>query len=276
MGTLIHQLQADYERFVDATASRRTGRLYSISMNRFFDYFPEKTDPRDFAPMDIDDYRAYARKRGLSAVVVNYDVQIIRAFFNWCIRQDAMSYNPAANTRKLKTKEPVRTSLSEEAQRQVYAACLDDRERLLVGLALTTGLRPVTLVQLEKSEFDLERKVLSIPPEKMKTSRGIELPIMQTEIELVRALPKGNLWGAWAKTSIAISRRFSLVLSRAGLGRQGLRTARRTVATTLLRNGVDVRIVRDLLGHTNIATTNKYLTPATNDEILSALEIMPR
>lgn len=273
--TLLHNLQADFERYIDATATSATGRRYSQSLERVFQHFPEKGDPKEFSPTDIDDYKAYARKRGLSATTVNYDVQIVRAFFNWCIRQSAMTYNPAI-TRKLKQKEPVRTSLSEEAQRQVYGCCLDDRERLLVGLALTTGLRVTTLVQLEKSEFDLDTGIVNIPPEKLKNGRGLSLPLAATELELVRALPEGNLWGSWAKTPIALSRRFTLILRRAGIGLNGLRTARRTVATTLLRNGVDVRLVRDLLGHSSIATTNKYATPATSEELSAAIGVLPR
>lgn len=274
--SLLHNLQADFERYVAATASRATVIAYANALTRFFDYFPTKIDPKEFAPMDVDDYKAYARKRGLSASTVNYDIQIARAFFNWCIRQDAMTYNPAAKCRRLKQKEPVRTSLSEESQRKVYQACLDDRERLLVGLALTTGLRVSSLVQLEKSEFDLDARIMNIPPEKLKNGKGLSLPIAATEVELIRALPEGNLWGSWAKTPVALSRRFTLILRRAGIGLNGLRTARRTVATTLLRNGVDVRLVRDLLGHSSIAITNKYATPATNEELTTAIGVLPR
>lgn len=272
---MLSKLQAQYERFVDATASRETSKRYTKSLNSFFDRYPEKTDPREFSKSDVEDFKAYRRKSGVSATTVNYDIQIVRAFWNWMIDLDAATYNPAT-VKRLKQQEPVRASLAESAQVEVYGACLNANERLLVGLALTTGLRCKTLVQLERSEFDLERGMLYVPPEKIKNRKALELPIMATEIALVRELPEGRLWGDFARTTDALSRRFTLILKRVGIGLRGLRTARRTVATTLLRNGVDVRLVRDILGHANISTTNKYATPATNVEIAAVIGALPR
>lgn len=275
MITMLSKLQAQYERYVDATASVETGKRYSKSLNTFFAYFPEKADPREFSKADVEDFKAYRRKKGVSATTVNYDIQIVRAFWNWMIDMDAVTFNPA-KVKRLKQKDPVRHSLAESAQVDVYAACLNANERLLVGLALTTGLRCKTLIQLERRDFDLERSMLVIPPEKLKNGRSLELPIMAPERVLIRELPEGRLWGDWAKTTDALSRRFTLILKRVGITLRGLRTARRTVATTLLRNGVDVRLVRDILGHANISTTNKYATPATNVEIASAMGVLPR
>lgn len=273
---MLDKLQAQYERFVSATASPLTRDRYAKSLDAFFDYFPEKTVPGDFSRSDVQDFRAYRRKAGASATTVNYDVQIVRAFWNWMIDMEAVTYNPATKVRRFKQQEPVRASLSEASQRDVYAACLNANERLLVGLALSTALRCKTLVELEKSEFDLEQGMLIVPPEKIKTGRALELPIQATEIELIRALPEGRLWGDWARTTDALSRRFTLILRRAGIALRGLRTARRTVATTLLRQGADVRLVANVLGHKNISTTSKYLTPATSSEISAAIGGLPR
>lgn len=272
---MITKLQAQFERYVYATASPLTGDRYAKSLNAFFGYFPEKREPGDFSKSDVEDFKAYRRKAGVSATTVNYDLQIVRAFWNWMINVDAATYNPAT-VRRLKQQDPVRASLSEVSQREVYAACLNANEHLLVGLALTTALRCKTLVELEKSDFDIERKMLIVPPEKIKTGRSLELPIMEPEIELVRELQEGNLWGDWARTTDALSRRFTLILKRTGNSLRGLRTARRTVATTLLRNGADIRLVANVLGHKNISTTSKYLTPATSSEISAAMGGLPR
>lgn len=272
---MLLKLQARYESYVSSTASPQTRDRYAKSLNAFFSYFPEKTDTREFSRSDIEDYKAYRRKAGVSATTVNYDVQIVRAFWNWMVDMEAATYNPASSVKRLKQQEPVRQSLTESSQIAVYGACLNANERLLVGLALSTGLRCKTLVELEKSEFDLERGMLVIPPEKMKAGRALELPLRADVIILVRELSEGRLWGNWALTTDALSRRFTLLMKRAGISLRGLRTARRTVATTLLRNGVDVRLVRDILGHKSISTTNKYATPATNAEISTAISNLP-
>lgn len=274
MITMISKLQAQYEQYINATASRETSKRYTKSLNAFFDYFPEKADPREFAKLDVEDFKAYRRKKGVSATTVNYDITVLKGFWNWMINMDAVTYNPVT-VKRLRQKEPLRLSLTEPEQRDVYAACLNASEKLLVALSLSTALRCQSMVELEKSNFDFERGMLSIPAEKMKSGRALELPLRADVIELVRALPEGRLWGPWAKNSDALSRRFTLILKRAGIGLRGLRTARRTVATTLLRNGADVRLVRDLLGHTDIKMTMKYLTPATSSELSAAIARMP-
>jgi site-specific recombinase XerD len=272
---MINKYQAGYERFVKLTASYETYVRYSKSLNTFFDYFPEKSEPSDWSRHDMDDFRNYRRKAGVSATTVNYDLQIVRAFFNWMIDMEMATYNPAAKVRRLKQTEPVRQSLTPDSQSELYAACLNDKERLLVGLALSTGLRGKTLTQLEKKEFNFEMGMLVVPPEKMKTDRAMELPIRASELALVAALPEGNLWGDWAKTTDALSRRWTLILKRIGSPLRGLRTARRSVATTLLRNGADIRLVADVLGHRKIETTMKYLTPATRSQVSAAIATLP-
>jgi integrase len=270
----MQSLQAQYERFVSATASPETSWRYSKSLDAFFGYFPEKKDPKDFSKMDVEDFKAYRRKAGVSATTVNYDLQIVRAFWNWLIQMEAAVYNPAT-VRRLKQTDPVRQSLSESSQSAMYDACLNDTERLLVALSLSTGLRGKTLAQLETCDFYPERNLLIVPPSKIKTGRSLELPVREDVMALVAKLPEGNIWGTKPVDSGVLSRKFTKILQRIGVPLKGIRTARRTIATTLLRNQVDVRLVANVLGHKNISTTSKYLTPATNQEISAAIGRLP-
>jgi site-specific recombinase XerD len=273
---LIKKYQGAYERYVANTTTIATAQRYSKALSAFFERFPEKTEPNEFARMDVEDFRAARRKSGTSARSVNYEVQCVNSFWNWMMNMELASYNPTNKVRRLREQDTARYSLSEEQQAQLYGATLSEMEACLVGLALTTGLRSTTLAQLERSDVDFDRGFLVIPPAKMKTQRALELPLRGDILELLREMPEGNLWGAWAKTERALSRRFSKVCQRAGIPLKGLRTARRTCATTLLRNGADVRIVRDWLGHRNISTTSKYCTPATSEEAKAALELLPK
>ena len=273
--TLIHRCQAAYEHFVRLTASPASSHRYSHCLDVFFDYFPDKTEPGHFSRSDVDKFRAYRRKKGVSARTVNYDIQIIKAFFNYLIREELATFNPAATVSKLREMEQPKYSLSDIDQEQLYAACLNENEKLLVGLSLTTGLRCKSLVELERKNFDFIRKVVIIPPEKMKSGRALELPIRDELLALIHKRDEGKIWGTWAPKDAALSRRFNLLLQRIGISLKGLRTARRSVATTMLRNGADIRLVRDMLGHTSITTTSKYLTQATTAELRDAMSTLP-
>jgi site-specific recombinase XerD len=62
------------------------------------------------------------------------------------------------------------------------------------------------------------------------------------------------------------------IAKRAGVADAELHSFRRTYATTLLRKGVDIRTVQMLLGHSDIESTMRYLTPATGDEVRSKID----
>lgn len=275
--TLIQKYRLQFEGYVANTTCRATASRYSRALEGFFQHFTDKAEPGDFSRLDILDYRTW-RRRSVSATSVNYEIQVVGRLWNWMIEHELAIYNPAGKIRKFKEVEVVKTSFGDGTQEKLYEVCLNDQERMLVGLALTTGLRENTLIQLEKSEFDFDRKIVVVPPEKTKTGRQIELPLRDEELALVKALAPetGNIWGDWGKSDRALSYRWNRICSRAGISERGLRLARRTVATTLLRHGLDVRSVQEWLGHKKITTTMKYLTPATQKESRAALDNLPK
>lgn len=273
--SLILKYRRQFESFVTHNSTQGTAQRYGRALETFFSYFPEKTEPGHWGKNDILDWRIW-RRRKVTASTVNYEIQVVRRMWNWLIQMEVTTYNPTNGVPRFREMEQPKTSLGEAAQEKLYDACLDDNESMLVGLALTTGLRANTMRQLEKRDFDLEQCVLVLEPEKMKTGKALMLQIRPEECELVKkASAEGTIWGEWAKTHRALEYRWNKICRRAGLDIRGLRSARRTTATTLLRNGLDVRSVQEWLGHKKLTTTMKYLTPANRVETRAALDKLP-
>jgi integrase/recombinase XerD len=277
--TDIHKFQAQYERYVALTTSQGTAIRYSKALENFFKRHREKNSPEDFTKLDIEDYKVYRLREGVSTRTVNYEVQVIKTFWTWMIRMDVAAYNPATSTRRLKEIEPRRESLSLEDQDKLYAtvcAIGSAHDRLLTSLVLSTGLRAETLIQLETSDVDLETRTLRIPAEKMKAGRNHEVPLRQDVIDLIVSLPEGRFFEGYAHNAKTLSYRFSRLLRRSGSRLRGLRTGRRSFATTLLRTGADIGMVQTLMGHRSVLTTSKYITPADSDAIKGAVNKLPR
>jgi len=278
-GTKIHYLQAKYENYINLTASKNTSIRYAKALTAFFSRFGDKKTPDEFTRLEIEDFRVVRRREGISPTSINYEVQIVRGFFNWLIRMDEAQFNPCSKIKRLKEVEAVRQSLSEADQRKLYETAASTGkilDLLLIGLALSTGLRAETMYQLETSDVDFENSALRIPAAKLKARRNHEIPIRETELEIIRTLPEGRFFKDYARSAASISYKFSRICQRASIPLRGLRTARRTFATTLLRTGADLRLVQDLLAHRNIQTTSRYLTPADVTQTREAVARLPQ
>lgn len=278
-GSPIYKCRAKFEHYVMLTASAPTSVRYSKALKDFFARFPDKRDASEFCRADIEDYKMMRTKDGLSAKSINYNLQILKAFFNYMIDSELAKWNPVSKVRRLKEVEPKKVSLTLEEQNKVYASVAVSgslHDKLLVGLALGTGLRAETLHKLELADVDYEGCALRIPAEKMKAARSHDVPIRETELALIRELSvKQYLFEGYANSPRMLSLRFNRILRRAGVSLRGLRLARRTFATTLVRAGVDLKTVQSLMAHQNIATTSLYLTPADEKVSREAISRLP-
>lgn len=273
--TELHKLQAQYENFVSLTVSVGSARQYCKCLSTFFDRFPDYTSPEEFTRRDIEDYRIWRLREKMSPVTINYEIAVIRAFWGWMMDMDRVTWNPASQVKRLKTKEPPKDSLSVAEQLSLQKGCFRWEDRALVALALTTGLRPNSMVQIEKSEIDFDDLRLSLPAEKMKAGRNHTVPLPAWVVKILEEAPDGRIFEGYARDAKGLTYRWNNICRRAGIKLLGLRTARRTFATTLLRSGADLRIVQDLLGHKNITTTSRYLTPADSETVRAAVEKLP-
>lgn len=275
----IRALQAKFENYTLLTTSRASATRYARALSAFFDKFQDKKSPDEFTRMDVEDFVLYRRKDGVTGRSINYELGIVRSFWNWMLRQDLVTYNPASTVRRQKEIEPERHSLTEAQQHELYStSTVTNRplDAVLVSLVLTTGLRAETLAQLEKADVDFETGTLRVPATKMKAGRNHEVPLRDDVLERLRGLPEGRVFEGYAKNAACLCYRFNKLLRRSGIGLRGLRLGRRSFATTLLRTGANLRMVQDLLGHKDISTTSRYLVTADTAQTREAIDRLPK
>jgi integrase/recombinase XerD len=282
----VKDMQAKFENAMRLTGSSNTSRRYAFALDNFFSRFPEKRRCEDFFRTDLEDYKLLRCKDKVSPRTVNFEVSVVRSFWNWMI--DAMGenqlFNPASRVKKLREPEQKRKALTESQVKALFAACQNERETLLVVLAVTTGMRRKEMASLEWDDIDLNTGLITLNADRTKTRKGRTLPLradannclLEVKVNLQpEEAPSHRVFDGWARDEDALSAKFKAICQRAGVAHIGLHNLRHTYATSILRNGADLRTVQALLGHTQLKTTAIYLEAQSAEAARKLLDCLP-
>jgi integrase/recombinase XerD len=230
---------------------------------------------------DIEDYKAARSqergpgraREGIQPRTVNFEVSVLRTFFNYLIRERELKIvNPCAHFKPLRDaaakaygRAPV---YSEDEVGRLLAVC-DGADRAAFATLLLTGLREQELCYLTWDDVQLEKGqecllVRSKPGFTPKDYEEREIPLPVDVGDLLRKLPRTSPWlfpSASGGREGHLLRRLKRVALRAGVENATLHKFRHTYATRLLENGADIVTVQRLLGHSDLDTTRRYLNP---------------
>ncbi|HJV31057.1 MAG TPA: tyrosine-type recombinase/integrase [Bacillales bacterium] len=234
-------------------------------------------------------------KRGNSASTRNRRLTAIRSFYKCLMDYELVSHNPAAELKSAKEKSgqlPVyleKVELKEFFQ-QIDLVCQDHyakRNKLMMGLMAFAGLRVIEIHNLNLSSIQTEKKGIIVDG-KGKKSRYIPLPAalfleLIDYIQNERQLPmRGNEDAVFiSKRGKRISRRriqeiterICKHLSPKWQNKKfSSHKLRHSFATHLVRDGKDIRTVQELLGHSNLNTTQRY-THVSDSQKESAMDM---
>jgi len=220
-------------------------------------------------------YLAYLHETGMSVRSVSRRLSALRSFFKFAIREKAAKENPLEeiDTPKKEKRLPIAIAYSQVeilfAQPDI-SDYLGFRDRVIMELFYSSGLRLSELAGLSRDDCDLKNQILNIYG---KGKKQRQTPISTTASEwLINYLnhperpriekdPKAvflNKWGT-RLTPRSIDRNFAAYLKASGLSeRITPHTIRHTIATHWLENGMDLKTIQLLLGHTSLSTTTIY------------------
>jgi integrase/recombinase XerD len=240
-------------------------------------------------------------KRGNSASTRNRRLTAIRSFYKCLMEYEMVSHNPAADLKSAKEKSGQLPTYLEKAElkdffQQIDTVCQDQyvkRNKLIMGLMAFAGLRVIEIHYLNLSSILNEKKGIMVYG-KGKKSRYIPLPfVLFTEltdyIKNDRQMPMKGY-----EDAVFISRRGKRISRRRvqelterickSLAENHVEhwknkkisshKLRHSFATHLVRDGRDIRTVQELLGHSNLNTTQRYTHVSdTQKEQAMAMEI---
>lgn len=211
----------------------------------------------------------------------------LRTFFKYAVSQKLLATNPVEEMETPKIEKKIPVSLSYDHVKQLIeqpdtTSYLGFRDRTIMELFYSSGLRVSELVALNRADFDPSNLLIKL---KGKGKKERIVPITKNAAEWIIAYlqhPERHLDidGHTAEvnreavflnrhgtrlTSRSVDRNFDRYLKSSGLANKVTpHTIRHTIATHWLENGMDLKTVQVLLGHQSLSTTTIYTQVSTS------------
>jgi integrase/recombinase XerC len=265
----------------ERSLSPHTVRAYEGDLLRFLDFLADdylgrpaaEVAPGAVDPLAVRSFLAHLSRQGLGRKSQGRALSAVRSLFRFACREGVVPANPATTIRTPKQGRPLPRHLRPgEIENLLEAAGGREPRGRLLELLYAAGLRVGELVSLDWEDLDLAGRVLRV------VGKGGKERMVPFGAPAAAALRdwlgqwEGLAGGPWeperpvflnARGSRLTARSVRRVVDRwveaadipAGVHPH---TLRHTFATHLLEGGADLRAIQELLGHSSLATTQRY------------------
>ena len=213
---------------------------------------------------------------GVSNVSVNRKMASLKAYYRFLLKTKQIEISPLLRHRSLKVARTIQIPFSEKEmksvleQMQATVGFEQIRDKLIIDLLYTTGIRRAELIELKSQNIDILSNTIKVVGKRNKERIMPVLPIVinqfliylkeRQSLEIVIDddyffLTKKGLKLNESFVYRLINSYFSSVSEKV---KKSPHILRHTFATHLLNNGADLNSVKELLGHSSLASTQVY------------------
>jgi integrase/recombinase XerD len=268
----------------DFVAELRARRLTPATIDAYldgvdrFDKAHSEIDLRGVGRREIDAYVATLSSSTLKLTTVSILLRGLRRFFEYLVEKQRLLLSPMDHLRQ-KYVQPLPGRVLDEKDVARFCTApntsvpLGIRDRALLELLYATGVRKIELCALEVFDVDLTGGLLRVRQGKGGKERFVPLSnaaqawlreylreirphFAKKSEDSVRALfltRTGRRLDGNAVDQVLLK-----YARKKGMKRVSCHALRRTVATSMLKRGADIRVVAELLGHSQVVTTQRY------------------
>lgn len=274
----MYRILDDYEQYLirDKASSENTVSSYMRDLRQFVAYLSQKsTSFADVKQHHVYAYVSYLQDQGKSAATISRCLASMKSFFSYLVSLKIICENPVFGIRveKVKKKLPQILSGKEVELLLEQPRCIDMkgyRDKAMLELLYATGIRVSELISLQVND-------VNIPGGFIKCGNGLKLRIIPLYPAAIKALTE--YISEVRPQMVADMRETALFVNVSGerMSRQGFwkiikhyqekahinkditpHTLRHSFAAHLLENGADLRSIQEMLGHSDISSTQIY------------------
>ncbi len=235
-------------------------------INRYTDY-----DIKEIDRSHVNSYILYLHDKKYSTKSIVRKIASLRGYFKWLNANGFIPKNPTETIEQPKLPKRLPKVMTLAEINQIFHSKLNTEESLITELLYDCGLRVSELVNLEINDIDVKAKYVKCSG---KGDKERIIPFGNKVKEVYnKYLKERNL--ILLKFNLKNTNRLFIKKSGKNLTRQDVynfirkqgekihksispHTLRHTFATHLLENGADLRVVQELLGHSDVSTTQLY------------------
>lgn len=273
---------------MDLNYSKNTINTYSNALNHL-----DNNIKKDILKLRSTDIENFISKLNLESSSVSNYLSAYKTFYNYYIKIGKININPIDKVDSPKLSKHLPTYLTVEEVDKLLDIDIKDafsaRNKSLLELLYATGLRISELINLEFKNIDLNECIIRIMG---KGSKERIVPINDLAIKYLKIYVKDYRYKLVKKeqNNFVYLNNHGKKMTRQGVFKMikkrtketGIKkdvsphTLRHSIATHMLENGADLRIIQEFLGHESIGTTQIY-THLTNQKLKSDyMEFFPR
>lgn len=213
--------------------------------------------------------------RAISNRSINRKISSLNSYYKFLLKTDSINANPLAKHNALKVSKKIQIPFSETEVNTVLEGIDMDtfegvRDKLIVELFYSTGIRRIELVQLQLQDVDLSQAHIKVLG---KRNKERIVPLLPSVIETVKTYlsERSKLKTILDHTSFFLTKKgakvYEMLVYRIITGyfnsisskvKKSPHILRHSFATHLLNNGADLNAVKELLGHSSLAATQVY------------------
>ena len=266
--------------------SSHTVESYSndLSQFKYFVFGNEILNPEIIDAVWVRRWMVSLMNEGFSPLSVNRKLSSLKSFFKYLCKYKYIETSPVKNLRGPKMNKPLPNFVKDLDMSKLFTkwdgadAFKGERDKAILDVFYTTGIRCAELVGLKNEDVDFNAKLIKVTGKRDKQRlipfsdnlKEIMQSYIYTRSETIDSPEDNNFFIRKNGKKLTNAIVYSIVNKRLSeipnLSKKSPHVLRHTFATSMLNNGADLNAVKELLGHASLSSTEIY-THTTYEEL---------
>ena len=267
--------------------SEKTLKSYRNAILRFIAQLDSEVD--DIEDINTIHIKSYIQSIEGKASYVNATIKRLRGWFKWLVEEEFIEVNPMRKIKLLRENKTIINTFSDEEVKRMLEVfdgsdILSVRNKTIIYVLFGSGIRCSELINLRVDDIKLDYLLIRNP--KNRKDRVVPLPnALRKQLNRYLRARKGfnSEYIFMSKNDLQLTiEAIERVVSRCGIIadvnpniRCSPHTIRHYYCQYQLRHNVNIYSLSRIMGHSNIAITNRYLQGITNQQIIEETTINP-